>query len=446
MTQIIEASPSADPTRALRFARVVPLAFVTYGLAYFDRVNYSSGVAGELGKTMQMSASMSSLVLSLFFIGYLAFQIPGAAYAERHSTKKLVFWALILWGMLSAAQGLVSKPWMLATARTLLGVVESVVFPAMLVFLTHWFTKREKSRANTLLIVGNPLTMASVAVISGFLIDLFDRHRFFNLRGWQMMFVIEGIPSIIWAGFWWYLADDRPTDARWLSPKQSAEFQGRLDDEQRAIPAIKNYWGAFRDHRVILISLMYFCWSMGTYGFVFWLPKTIKDAAGISNSLTGVLSAIPYVLAVFTMLIVSYWSDRLLQRKLFIWPAMLIGGLAFISAAVAGTAHFWGLFAALVVAGAAVYTPCGPLWALIAEMVPQNVVGESMALVNTAGALGGFVGSLGVGYLTGLFQSDKPGFLFMAGAMVLAGAIIAVMNPIRRVSARLPVRGCENTV
>jgi sugar phosphate permease len=429
LTQTLTPTAS-DPTRAAaRFGRVVPLAFITYGLAYFDRVNYASGVAGGLAKTMQMSASTSSLVLALFFLGYLAFQIPGAAYAERHSAKKLVFWALILWGVLCSLQGLVWKPWMLATTRTLLGVVESVVFPAMLVYLTHWFTKREKSRANTLLILGNPITMASVSAVSGLLIDFFDRHKMFGLQGWQTMFVLEGLPSIIWAGFWWFLADDRPVDASWLRPAEARAIQGRLDDEQRGLPPIKDYWAAFRDSRVLLLCVMYLCWSVGTYGFVFWLPKTVKEAAGISNTSTGLLSAIPYLLAVVTMLIVSYWSDRLLNRKLFIWPAMVIGGVAFGLAAAAGPGHFWLMFAALTFAGASVYTPCGPLWALIAEMVPQNVVGESMALVNTAGALGGFIGSWAVGFLTGLFHSDTPGFLFLAGSLVAAGLITILVRP-----------------
>ena len=431
---VLESELAEATRRASRFARVVPLAFITYGLAYFDRVNYASGVAGGLADTMGMSASMSSLVLSLFFIGYLALQIPGAAYAERHSAKKLVFWALVLWGGLCSLQGIVTKPWMLATTRTLLGVVESVVFPAMLVYLTHWFTKREKSRANTLLIIGNPLTMASVSAVSGFLIDYFDRHRMFGLQGWQMMFVIEGFPSIVWAGFWWFLADDRPADASWLTPTEARAVQEQLDAEQRDLPPIKNYWGAFRDARVILLSIMYLCWSIGTYGFVFWLPQTVKDASGISNTSTGLLSAIPYLLAVVTMLVVSFWSDRLLNRKLFIWPAMVVGGIAFAVAAAVGTGHFWFMFAALVFAGASVYTPCGPLWALIAEIVPQNVVGESMALVNTAGALGGFIGSLGVGYLTGLFHSDTPGFLFLAGALISAGLITLAVRPKRRLA------------
>ena len=421
---------SDDLTRVgARFARVLPLAFVSYGLAYFDRVNYGYAEARGLNSTLHVNTQASSLLAALFFVGYTLFQIPGAAYASRRSAKKLVFWALIFWGLLCAAQGLAPNAWMLGAARTLLGVVESVVFPAMLVFLTHWFTKRERSRANTLLILGNPITMATVSVVSGFIIRYFDDHSVFGLQGWQMMFVVEGLPSIVWAAFWWVLADDRPADAGWLDKVEAAALQHKLELEQREIRPVTNYWAAFRDTRVILLSVMYFWWSLGTYGFVFWLPKTVKDGSGFGIAMTGVLCAVPYVLAIATMLIVSICSDRLLIRKIFIWPAMIVGGLAFVVACVAGPGHFWIAFGALAFAGASVYTPCGPLWAMIAEMVPKNVVGESMALVNSAGSLGGFVGTYAVGFLIGHFHSNTQAFLFLAGSLITAGLVTILVNP-----------------
>lgn len=420
---------TADSTRvAARFARVLPLAFVTYALAYLDRVNYGYAEAKGLSETLHITTQLSSLLGATFFIGYTLFQIPGANYASNRSAKKLCFWALVLWGVLSAIQGLLHSVWMLFVARFLLGVVESVVFPAMLVFLTHWFTKREKSRANTLLIVGNPLTMACGSALSGYLIYLFDQHQFLSLHGWQMMFVLEGLPSVIWAIIWWFTADDWPAEASWLSPQEARAVQDKLDEEQRDISAMRDYWAAFRDPRVLLLCAMYFCWSIGTYGFVFWLPKVVKDGSGYNIAITGALTSIPYFLAIITMLLVSYWSDRLLNRKAFIWPAMIIGGLAFLVATAVGAGHFWWAFAALLFAGASVYTPCGPLWAFIAEMVPRNVVGESMALVNSAGAVGGFVGSYAVGFLVGHFHSNGPGFVFMAVALISAGLITLLVR------------------
>jgi sugar phosphate permease len=422
-------APTADPTRvAARFTHVLPLAFITYALAYLDRVNYGYAEAKGLSETLHITTQLSSLLGATFFIGYTLFQIPGANYAANRSAKKLCFWALVLWGGLSAIQGLLPSVWMLFVTRFLLGAVESVVFPAMLVFLTHWFTKREKSRANTLLIVGNPLTMACGSAVSGYLIYVFDRHMLLHLHGWQMMFVLEGIPSILWAIIWWFSADDRPADASWLAPEEAQAVQGKLDEEQQGISAMRDYWAAFRDSRVLLLCAMYFFWSIGTYGFVFWLPKVVKDGSGLNIAITGVLTSLPYFLAIATMLVVSYWSDRLLNRKSFIWPAMIIGGLAFAVAAAVGANHFWWAFAALLFAGASVYTPCGPLWAFIAEMVPRNVVGESMALVNSAGAVGGFVGSYAVGFLVGHFHRNGPGFLFMAVSLVCAGLITLLVK------------------
>jgi sugar phosphate permease len=413
---------------AARFARVLPLAFITYALAYLDRVNYGYAEAKGLSETLGITTQVSALLLSVFFVGYALFQIPGANYASRRSAKKLCFWALVLWGFLSAAQGLLPKLWMLVVDRFLLGVVESVVFPAMLIFLTHWFTKRERSRANTLLIVGNPLTMACGSALSGMLIYYFDHHAILKLHGWQMMFVLEGLPSVAWAIVWWFAADDRPEEASWLSPEEARALQSQLDLEQRDIRGMKDYWTAFRDPRVILLSTMYFFWSIGTYGFVFWLPKTVKDGSGLNIAVTGFLTAIPYFLAILTMLAVSHWSDRLMRRKVFIWPAMLVGGAAFLLATVAGGGHFLWVFAALVLAGAAVYTPCGPLWAMIAEMVPRNVVGESMALVNSAGAVGGFVGGWAVGFLNGRFHANGPGFMFMSGSLISAAILTMLVR------------------
>jgi sugar phosphate permease len=427
---------AVDLTRARkRFARIMPVAFVTYGLAYFDRVNYAYGVAGGLSDTVRMSPKTSSLVLALFFVGYTAFQIPGAAYASRHSAKKLIFWALLLWGGLCAAQGLVGSAWMLAVTRTLLGAVESVVFPGMLVFLTHWFTRRQRSRANTVLILGNPITMTTVSLVSGFLIDYFDAHRIGNFRGWQMMFILEGIPSVLWAVVWWFLTDDRPAEARWLTGQEATAVQEQLDAEQKDIPPVRDYRSAFKDARVALLSVMYFGWSIGTYGFVFWLPKTLKESGGLSNSTTGVLAAVPYLLAAVTMVLVSFPADQSLNRKVFIWPAMLIGGVAFFVAAATTRSHFWVAYVAFALAGASVYTPCGPLWAFIADLVPRNVVGESMALVNTAGAVGGFVGSYAVGYLNAYFPSEGAGFVFLGVSMVIAGLVAAAVRTPRKPAA-----------
>src|SRR6187431_67600 len=199
-----------------RWYRLIPIAFITYSLAYLDRANFSFGVAGGMAKDLNIDAATSSLLGSLFFLGYFFFQIPGALYAANKSTKKLIFWSLILWGALATATGMISDVKILIVIRFMLGVVESAVMPAMLILLSRWFTKKERSRANTFLILGNPVTILWMSIVSGYLI---------NAVGWRWMFIWEGLPAIIWAFFWWRLVDDRPNGAKWLTPQEKVDFE-----------------------------------------------------------------------------------------------------------------------------------------------------------------------------------------------------------------------------
>lgn len=420
----------SDPTRSVsRFLRVMPLAFITYSLAYLDRQNYGLAEAAGMKNTLHIGPFVGSLLPALFFLGYCLFQIPGAAYAAHRSAKRLIFWALLFWGLLSAMTGTVLNVPLLIGARVLLGVVEGVVFPALLVFLTHWFTKREKSRANTLLIVANPVTMLWMSVVSGYLIRYFDAHRFGGLAGWRMMFILEGLPSVVWAFVWLWLADDRPADATWLTREESRAVQDQLDAEQQGLARVNNYWAAFRDPRVLLLCLMYFGWSNGSYGLTMWLPSVVKEASKTDIAMTGLISAIPYAVATLAMLAVSFASDYTLKRKAFIWPTMLIGAAAFVTPCIIGPGHLYVLLIALTVAACTVFAPCGCLWALVAEMVPRNVVGESMALINSAGALGGFSGIFIVGFLNGITHRNESGFLYLAGAMLVAAVAALLVRP-----------------
>jgi sugar phosphate permease len=418
----------SDPTRrALRFARVVPLAFITYSLAYLDRVNWGYAESGGMKQTLGISAQLAWFTATAFFIGYFLFQIPGAGYAAHRSAKRIIFWALLLWGGLSVLTGLVKSVPLLITVRILLGMVEGVVFPSLLVFLTHWFTKPERSRANTLLILGNPLTVTWASALSGYIIEYFTRHPIGRLTGWQMMFVVEGLPSVAWAFLWLLLADDMPTDARWLSRDQAVAIQEALDQEQRSIPTMSNYLVAFKDTRVLLLCGQFLTWSVGIYGFVMWLPTIVKEGSQRGVGQAGLLTAIPYLLSCIVMFTVSAVSDRRLLRKPFVWPPLLLGALALYGSYLAGPSHFGLAFLGLIVAGICMYAPYGPFWAMVAEMVPRNVVGESMALINTAGALGGGIGTYGVARMKDAVGLG-PAFIFMAAALLASGVFTLLVR------------------
>ena len=400
-----------------RWYRLIPVAFITYSLAYLDRANFGFAAAGEMAEDLHITAATSSLLGSLFFLGYFFFQIPGAHYASKKSAKKLIFWSLISWGLLAAATGMVSNIKVLIIIRFLLGVVESAVMPAMLILLSRWFTKAERSRANTFLILGNPVTILWMSIVSGYLI---------NSVGWRWMFIWEGLPAVIWAFFWWRLVSDKPADAKWLSQDEKDNLAQALQAEQQGIKPVKNYAAAFKSRVVILLCLQYALWSIGVYGFVIWLPSIIKAAPEMDIVKTGWLSSIPYVFAIIGMLVSSYFSDKTLNRKIFIWPCLLIASLAFYGSYFVGTSNFYLSFVLLIIAGAAMYAPYGPFFALITEILPGNVTAGAIALINSLGALGAFAGSYIVGFLNGSTGGFGASYIFMSGSLFLSAIITLI--------------------
>ncbi len=343
--------------------------------------------------------------------------------------RKLIFICLILWGGCASLTGVVSNIPMLAAIRFILGVVEAAVMPAMLIYISNWFTKSERSRANTFLILGNPVTVLWMSVVSGYLIQAF---------GWREMFIIEGVPAVIWAFCWWMLVKDKPAQVKWLADDEKAALQAQLNKEQEGIKAVRNYSEAFRSRNVILLCAQYFAWSIGVYGFVLWLPSIIRSGSENMGMVeVGWLSAVPYLAATIAMIIVSWASDKMQNRKLFVWPLLLIGGLAFIGSWALGANHFWASYTLLVIAGAAMYAPYGPFFAIIPEMLPKNVAGGAMALINSMGALGSFVGSWVVGYLNGATGNPSASYIFMGVALFASVWLTLIVKP--TASQALPV-------
>ena len=419
-------------TYGSRWARLIPIAFITYSLAYVDRANYGIGSAGGLATDLDISGEQNALLGALFFLGYFLFQIPAAWYAEARSARRLMFWSLLLWGALATFTGMISNLWLLYADRFLLGVAESVVLPAMLVFLSHWFSSAERSRANAFLILGNPVTVLWMSIVSGYLV---------HAVGWRGMFIIEGLPAVLWAFLWIRLVQDHPKDAPWLDPNERVDLERRLDDEQRTMKPVRNYLEAFRSFLVIALSLQYFCWSIGVYGFVLWLPSMLKAGSDFGIVAVGWLSAAPYLLATVLMVVASMFSDRTGRRKAFVWPFLAVGAIAFAGSWLLGRSEFWPGFVLLVIAGGAMYAPYGPFFAWIPEALPRNVAGGAIALINSFGALGSFVGSYAIGWLNAATGGPGASYLTMAGALLVSGVItLMVGSPVSRpLAAQTPV-------
>ena len=403
-----------------RWWHIMPIVFITYSLAYLDRANYSFAAAAGINEDLGITKGMSSLLGSLFFLGYFFFQIPGAIYAEKRSVRKLIFLCVLLWGACATLTGLVSNIPMLIIIRFTLGVVEAAVMPAMLIYISNWFTKSERSRANTFLILGNPVTVLWMSVLSGYLIQAL---------GWREMFILEGFPAVLWAFYWWKSARDKPQQVNWLTQQEKDDLNEIMVNEQKNIKPVRNYAEAFKSRNVILLCAQYFCWSIGVYGFVLWLPSIIRGASNMGMVQTGWLSSVPYLAATIAMITVSWLSDRMQNRKLFVWPMLLIGAICFLGSFLLGTDNFWLSYTLLVIAGASMYAPYGPFFAIIPEMLPKNVAGGAMALINSMGALGSFIGSWVVGYLNGATGSPGSSYIFMGSALFVSVILTLIVKP-----------------
>lgn len=395
-----------------RWLYLMPVVFITYSLAYLGRSNFGFGAAAGLAQSLNITESRAAFLGSVFFLGYFLFQVPAATYAIRRSATRLVFFALISWGILSALTGVIHNYDLLVLDRTVLGIAESLIMPSMLILLANWFTKEERSKANAILILGNPITVTWMSAATGYLI---------HAIGWQWTFIVEGIPSVLWAFVWIAVARDHPPQVRWLSKESSAHLTEKLAQEQTQLPAYKNLGACLRLPGVNVLCIQYFTWSFGVYGLTLWIPEMIRSGSSSGIERTGLLSAAPFLLGVVLMIIVSAISDRKLKRKPFVWPFLMLSGVGLFCSFATVNGNFWLSYVSLIIAGGSMYAPYGPFFAIMPEMLPRNVAGEVIALVNSFGALGGFAGTWLVGWLQALTGSARAGFLAMSICLVASG-------------------------
>ena len=417
---------STDRSLQKRWYYLLPTIFVTYSLAYLDRANFGFGAAAGMAATLHMTGKQISLLSSLFFLGYFAFQLPGAAFAKKVGVSRLIFVLLIAWGLLAAATGLLHTFWLLALDRVLLGVAESLIFPAMLLLLTKWFTRAERSRANTFLILGNPVTVLWMSVMTGYLIQAI---------GWQKTFVVEGLPAVLWALVWISVVRDEPSSAPWMTPQAAASLEAEVAHEQSTMASVSTARAAFLRADVLLLAVLYFFWSLGIYGFVLWLPSIVQQGAALSMGRTGLLSSIPYLGAVMMMGVVSYLSDRSQRREALVWLFLLASGIALLGSFALVQKSFAAAFFCLVIGGACMYAPYGPFFAIVPERLPRNVIAEVLALINSCGALGAFLGSYFVGILRAVTGKPQAGFLLMALSLIVSAILVLCLPKVPSVDA-----------
>ncbi|MCL2735199.1 MAG: MFS transporter [Propionibacteriaceae bacterium] len=402
---------SAIPQK--RWLHVIPVAVVMYMLAYLDRNNVSIILTfiGKNDPSMALSDSAKGMAAGIFFLGYMVLQIPGALLAQKWSAKKTVVILMVLWGFAAIACGMVRDETQLYVARFVLGVFEGGVWPACLVLLAHWFPLKERARANALWMICLPLSNMLMAPLTGVLLEV---------ASWRTVFVIEGVPPLVWAIVWWFVIKDHPHQSSAISTVEREYVRAELAKDRQLTAGLpqSSYAAALRSGRTWVLIGIYFSWMAGFYGFSLWLPNAIRALVGDSPSLVGWLTAIPYGCALVGMLLVSRWSDKTGNRRLAVAVPMLVGLVVMVAGQWVGSPLI--AIVALCVVGMGIYSPYGPFWVVPAENLPPAVLAFSIGLINALGNLGGFVGPYLVGWLNDATGRSSTGYYVLAGLLLVS--------------------------
>lgn len=402
--------------RKLRW-RLVPYLLLLYVIAWFDRVNISFA-ALQMNADLGLSPAVYGLGAGIFFAGYALCEVPSNLILARVGARRWIARIMVTWGILSVAMMFVQGKWSFYGLRLLLGIAEAGFLPGILFYLSQWFPSRERARAVSWFLLGIPLSSVLGGPLAGLLLGLDGWH---GLRGWQWLFLLEGLPAILLGVTTWLRLPDTPSDARWLKPAEQRLIEQQIADESARKQS--RHGASLRiallHPTVWLLCLVTFACQTGSYGLTLWIPQIIRGISVQSDLVTGFISAIPYVAAGVAMVLVGASSDRTGERFWHVALPSFIGAAGFAASAFVQSPV--PSMIALTVAAVGDMSTRGAFWTLPGRFLTGNALAAGLAFINTFGALGGFVGPYAVGLVREATGSFAGGLLFMAALLVIAG-------------------------
>jgi ACS family tartrate transporter-like MFS transporter len=404
--------------------RIVPYIFICYIVNYLDRFNVSFA-ALEMSSDLSFSEMTYGLGASMFFVGYVFFEIPSNLIMEKVGARLWIARIMITWGMVSTCMLFVKTPSGFYLLRFLLGVAEAGFFPGMILYLTYWIPAPERARAFALFLTSTSLAGVFGGPISGALLKL---GGVYGLKGWQWLFLLEGIPAVLLGVVTFFYLDDKPDQARWLSPAERQWLTETMqkEHEKKTLSHSLTLWQALKHPRVWLLCLLYFSVIISFYGIAFWLPQVVKNFSRLSNSTVALLSAVPYIAASILMVITAHHSDRTGERKCHVAASAFAGCIGLVLA-VYFLEQDQPLFAfcSICLAASGIWSTLGPFWSLPTAFLSGTAAAGGVALINSVGNVGGFVGPYVIGYVKQATQSFTNGMLVLAATLLIA-AILAL--------------------
>lgn len=411
--------------------RLIPFLFLLYVIAYLDRVNVGYA-ALDMNRDLGFSAAVYGFGSGIFFLSYTLLEVPSNLILARVGARRWIARIMITWGLVSMAMVFVTTPLSFYVLRFILGAAEAGFFPGLILYLTHWFPGRERARAVALFMTATAMAGVIGAPVSSAILQL---DGLAGLRGWQWLFIIEGLPAVILAPVVLRRLTERPADAAWLKAderdwliREMAIEQHQADDVHVTLRT------AARSGRLWALAALYFCIVVAFYGVSFWLPQIVQAASGLGSATVVLLTAIPYVVATVGLVVVGSHSDARAERRWHVAVPCLIGAAGFVLTVLAPPTAGASL-TMLSVAAFGIWGTLGPFWAMPTAFLRGTAAAGGIAIVNSIGNIGGFVGPFAIGWVRDATGSFESGLLALAGVLV-AGAAIALSLPAAPSKAR----------
>jgi len=403
--------------------RLLPFLFVLFVIAFLDRVNVSYA-ALEMMHDLGFSNRVFGFGSGIFFVGYLLFEIPGCLIVERWSARKWFARIMVTWGLITVLMAFIRTPTHFYLVRVLLGAAEAGFFPGVLVYLTHWFRSEDRAKAGATFMIAIPIANIIGSPLGGWLLGV----HWFGFEGWRWLFIVEGIPAMVFGVITVFYLTDLPREARWLAPEEREWITAELGREALEKRAARSYsvWEALLQPTVIQLTLIYFFAVSSIYSLTIWLPTFLKRASGMSDLAVTMLSMVPYVAVLLAMLFNGWHSDRTNERRWHTAIPLMLGVAAFALTILSGS-HFWFTFACLTIASTAnAFLPS--FWPVPSAFLGESAAAASIGLINSIGNLGSFVTPSVIGYFLDRTHSFTPGFLYVILSLLIAISLILTLQ------------------
>ncbi|QGZ60897.1 MFS transporter [Paraburkholderia acidisoli] len=424
------APPSAFEEATYRKVawRLIPLLMLCYVVAYLDRVNVGFAKL-QMSTALNLSDAVYGFGAGIFFVGYFLFEVPSNVILHRVGARVWIARIMVTWGLVSMLTMFVTTPTMFYVMRFLLGLCEAGFFPGIILYLTYWYPAQRRGRMTTWFMTAIALSGVIGGPVSGWILKSFDGAN--GWQGWQWLFLLEGLPSVIVGVLVFFRLDDRIGNAQWLTAEERALLERNIaaEDATKEDPPLMT---VLTSPRVLLMSLTYFSFVMGLYGVSFWLPTIIKST-GVKDALAiGLLSAIPFAAAVVGMVLVAKSADRTRERRWHIAIPAAIGAIGLVLSVT--WAHDTTLaMTALTIATFGILTTLPLFWSLPTSWLAGAGAAAGIALINSIGNLAGFLSPYMVGWLKQVTSANDSGMYMLAAFMILGG-LLALSAPAKQVN------------